>query len=55
MIYIYIYIKMHTRNRHLGNHRGLSVAFSNGIGLSVVYSSEMSLLSGIVQSRTVQS
>ena len=36
---------LHTRNRHLRNHRGFSVAFSNG--LSVAFSNAISLFSGI--------
>ena len=37
--------KTHTRNRHLRNHRGCSVACSDG--LSVACFKEMSLVSGI--------
>ena len=45
-IYIYIYI-MHTGNRHLGNHRGFSVALSNRC--LVACSNGISLVSGISQ------
>ena len=38
---------LHTRNRHLRNHRGLSVACSNGC--SVAFSNRLSLFSGIFQ------
>ena len=37
-IYIYIYIwgeRFHTRNQHLGNHCGCSVAFSTGCSVAV--------------------
>ena len=34
--------RSHTRNQHLGNHRGLSVAFSNGS--SAAFSNELSCL-----------
>ena len=37
----------HTRNQHLGNHRGSSVAFSDG--LSVAFSNIISLFSGSFQ------
>ena len=46
---------MHARNRHLGNHSGFSVAFSNGFsvafsnGFSVAFSKIVSQLSGIIQ------
>ena len=51
-IYIYIYIycrgkRLHTRNRHLRNHRGFPVAFSNGF--SVTFSNGFSLCSGMFQ------
>ena len=39
--------RLHTRNQHLGNHRGFSVAFSNG--LSVVFSNITSNVSCIPQ------
>ena len=39
--------RLDTRNRHLRNHHGLSVAFSNGC--SVALSNELSLVSGICQ------
>ena len=55
-VYIYIYThiincinssrgkRLHTRNRHLRNHRGFSAAFSDGF--SVAFSNGSSLLSG---------
>ena len=39
--------RSHARNRHLGNHRGCSVAFSKGF--SVAFSNIVSRSSGIVQ------
>ena len=42
--------RSHARNQHLRNHRGSSVAFSNG--LPMVFSNRTSLFSGIFQ-RTV--
>ena len=47
-IYIYVYVYMyilHTRNRHLRHHRGLSVAFSNGC--SVAFSNGTNFFSGM--------
>ena len=38
---------LHTRNRHLRNHRGLSAAFSNGF--SVAFANGISHVSGISQ------
>ena len=38
---------LHSRNRHLGNHRGFSVAFSDGC--SVACSNKSSLVSGMLQ------
>ena len=47
--------RLHTRNQHLGNHRGSSVAFSNGFSVafptgfhfSVAYSKGLSLVQWI--------
>ena len=39
--------RLHTRNRHLGNPRGFSMASPNG--LSAAFSSGISLVSGISQ------
>ena len=36
---------LHTRNQHLGNHRGFSVALPDG--LSVAFSNGLSIVSGI--------
>ena len=41
--------RLHTRNRHLGNHRGCSVAFSDGLSMAFSNGFSCFCLSGLFQ------